>query len=108
MPIIDFKEIPLASGGVGRDKFELFAREFLEAIGFRIIVGPDRGVDAGRYLIVEELRTGVGGETRVKWLVSCKHKAHSGSSVTLEDERDIHDRSNTSMRRFSRILFDRA
>ena len=31
----------------------------------------------------------------VKWLVSCKHKAHSGASVTPEDEPDIHDRVRT-------------
>src|SRR5205823_3247505 len=51
--------------------------------------------DAGRDLIVEEVRTGVAGETRVRWLVSCKHKAHSGGSVTPEDEQDIHDRVRT-------------
>jgi hypothetical protein len=30
MPILDFKEIPLASKGPGRDQFELFARDLLE------------------------------------------------------------------------------
>jgi hypothetical protein len=95
MPILDFKEIPPATVGAARDRFELFAREFLESIGFRIVVGPDRGQDGGRDLIVEEMRTGIAGETRVRWLVSCKHKAHSGNSVTPEDERDIHDRVRT-------------
>lgn len=95
MPILDFKEIPPATGGAARDQFELFAREFLGSIGFKIVVGPDRGADAGRDLVIEELRTGVAGETRVRWLVSCKHKAHSGSSVTPEDEQDIHDRVRT-------------
>jgi hypothetical protein len=95
MPILDFKEIAPASRGAARDQFELFAREFLELVGFKIISGPDRGADAGRDLIVEEIRAGVVGETRVKWLVSCKHNAHSGNSVTPEDERDIHDRVRT-------------
>jgi hypothetical protein len=95
MPILDFREIPSAAGGAARDRFELFAREFLESVGFRIVVGPDRGPDAGRDLVVEEVRTGIAGETRVKWLVSCKHKAHSGNSVTPEDEQDIHDRVRT-------------
>jgi hypothetical protein len=95
MPVINFKEIPAASGGASQDQFELFAREFLDLIGFRIVVGPDRGPDAGRDLVVEEMRTGVAGETRVRWLVSCKHKAHSGNSVTPEDEADIHDRVRT-------------
>ena len=76
MPILDFKEIASSSGGQDRDQFELFAREFLEHLNFRIIEGPDRGPDAGRDLIVEETRTGVGGVTRVRWLVSCKHNAH--------------------------------
>jgi hypothetical protein len=47
-------------------------------------------------LIVEEIRAGIAGETRVKWLVSCKHKAHSGASVTPDDELDIHDRVRTN------------
>src|SRR6516165_8476247 len=48
--------------GAARDLFELFAREFLELMGFRTIVGPDRGADGRRDLIVEELRTGIAGE----------------------------------------------
>jgi hypothetical protein len=95
MPALNFKEIPDAGSGSGRDQFELFAREFLEFMGFKVIVGPDRGPDAGRDMVVEETRTGVGGETHVKWLVSCKHKAHSSTSVTPDDERDIHDRVKT-------------
>lgn len=95
MPLFDFKEIPTPSGGPYRDQFELFAREFLEFLGLKVLVGPDRGPDAGRDLIVEERRTGVAGETRVKWLVSCKHKAHSGAAVSPDDEADIHDRVST-------------
>lgn len=45
--------------------------------------------------IVEELRSGIAGETHVRWLVSCKHKAHSGASVNPSDESDIQDRLNT-------------
>ena len=95
MPVLDFREIPSAAAGAGRDQFELFAREFLGFVGLRPVVHPDRGADAGRDLIVEEIRTGVAGETRVRWLVSCKHKAHSGAAVGAEDERDIHDRVRT-------------
>jgi hypothetical protein len=95
MPVLDFREIPIPTVGATRDQFELFAREFLEFIGFKVIVGPDRGPDGGRDLVVLEARTGVAGETQVKWLVSCKHKAHSGASVTPEDEPDIYDRVRT-------------
>ena len=95
MPALDFKEIATAAAGSTRDQFELFAREFLELLGLKVLVGPDRGTDAGRDLIVEERRVGVAGETRVKWLVSCKHKAHSGAAVSPDDEPDIHDRVRT-------------
>lgn len=92
MPVLDFKEIPVASEGADRDSFELFARDFLSYYGYSVISGPDRGSDGGRDILVEETRTGIGGETIVKWLVSCKHKAKSGNSVTLSDEEDIVDR----------------
>jgi hypothetical protein len=95
MPVLDFKEIPTPVVGAARDQFELFAREYLEFLGFKVMVGPDRGPDGGRDLVVQETRTGIAGETLVKWLVSCKHKAHSGMSVTPEDEADIHDRVRT-------------
>jgi hypothetical protein len=93
MPILDFCEIPEAHKNSGKqDSFELFARDFLEYLGYKIVQGPDRGADGGKDLIVEEIRKGVGGKTVVKWLVSCKHKAHSGSSVGSSDEIDIVDR----------------
>ncbi|GAA0566706.1 hypothetical protein GCM10009416_00870 [Craurococcus roseus] len=95
MPALDFTEIPSASAGSLRDRFELFARELLEAEGFRILEQPDRGTDDGRDLIVEEERMGPGGTNRVRWLVSCKHKAHSGTSVFPSDEQNIRDRLGT-------------
>ena len=96
MPRLDFREIPQANLSTGnQDSFEMFAREFLELIGYKILSGPDRGSDLGRDLIILETRSGVGGETYVKWLVSCKHKAHSGQAVGLSDEQDITDRVKT-------------
>ena len=93
MAVLDFKEIPEAHIATGeQDTFELFARDFLEFIGYKIITDPDRGADGGVDLIVEESRTGVGGETIIRWLVSCKHKAHSGKSVTPTDDANIRDR----------------
>lgn len=91
--IIDFKEIPPANKGNGeQDRFEQFACDFLETIGFAIIRRPDRGPDGKKDLIVSDTRTGVGGQTTIKWLVSCKHNAHSGAAVKDTDEEDIYDR----------------
>ena len=93
MAILDFKEIPEAYVSSGmQDTFELFARDFLSFMGYKIITDPDRGPDGGVDLIVEEKRTGVGGETIIRWLVSCKHKAFSGKSVSSTDETNIRDR----------------
>jgi hypothetical protein len=93
MPVLDFKEIPQANLVNGmQDTFELFARDFFESLGFEVISGPDRGQDDGRDIIIVERRTGIVGLTEVKWLVSCKHKAHSGQSVQDSDEEDIRDR----------------
>jgi len=93
MAAIDFKEIPEAHLGGGlQDTFELFARDFLTHLGYVVTEDPSRGADGGKDLIVVERRSGVGGETSIRWLVSCKHKAHSGSSVTPQDEANIRDR----------------
>ncbi|MCI7344593.1 MAG: restriction endonuclease, partial [Fusobacterium necrophorum] len=93
MAIIDFKEIPQANIANGeQDIFELFAREFFHTIGFSIIQDPDRGQDGGRDIIVSEKRTGIIGDSDIKWLVSCKHKAHGGTAVNAGDEEDISDR----------------
>lgn len=95
MAALDFKEISQAHGGPLRDQFELFAREMLLSEGFRVIDHPDRGADGGRDLIVEEDRSGPGGSNVVRWLVSCKHKAHSGKSVAPTDEINVRDRLGT-------------
>jgi hypothetical protein len=93
MAALDFKEIPEAHRGGGlQDTFELFARDFLKVLGYEVLESPSRGADGGKDLVVVERRTGVGGETQVRWLVSCKHKAHSGASVNPTDELNIRDR----------------
>lgn len=95
--LLDFKEIPEAHKGGGlQDTFELFCREFLELLGLAIVQEPGRGADAGRDIIASEARSGVVGGTDFRWLVSCKHKAHSGSSVGETDEINISDRIKTS------------
>lgn len=93
MPVLEFTELREAHIASGeQDSFEMFARDFLDYLGYRIIGNPDRGADGGKDLVVEEKRVGVGGESCVRWLVSCKHKAHSGSSVKPPDEPNIRDR----------------
>lgn len=93
MPVLNFKEIPEAHVANGmQDTFELFARDFLSFMGFRVISAPDRGADGGKDIIAEETRVGVGGETTVKWLVSCKHNATSGKSVSSNVESNVSDR----------------
>lgn len=91
--IIDFKEIPQANTGDGlQDTFELFSRDYFEILGYEILQHPDRGADGKKDLIIQETRTGVSGTTKIKWLVSCKHYAHSGKSVSDTDEPNILDR----------------
>jgi hypothetical protein len=93
MPLLDFTEIPEAHVSSGKqDSFELFAAELLTILGYEIIDPPGRGADLGKDLIVAERRKGIGKETVVRWLVSCKHKAHSGRTVGLEDESNLLER----------------
>jgi len=93
MPVLDFKEIPEAHKGTGsQDTFELFARDCLKFLGYEIAEHPDRGADGGKDLIVIEQRSGIGGTTKIRWLVSCKHNAHSGTSVSPTVESNIRDR----------------
>lgn len=96
MPLLDFKEIAQANLANGlQDTFEMFARDFFVMLGFQIKEGPDRGQDGGRDLVITEKREGIFGDTEIDWLVSCKHKAHSGSSVMNNDEIDIKGRVET-------------
>lgn len=94
MPCIDFCEIPEAHVASGnQDAFELFARDFFaDILKFNILSEPNRGADGGKDILVEERQTGTLSESKTVWLVSCKHKAHSGKSVTPDDETNISDR----------------
>lgn len=89
---VDFKEIPPGNTADGQDQFELFARDFLDILTYDITTEPNRGSDGGRDFIVTETRRGIGGVTYVRWLVSCKHHAHSGTAVSPSDELNITDR----------------
>ena len=56
---IDFTEIAQANIANGdQDRFELFGREFLQEMGYRIEEHPDRGQDGGRdILAIEPFKT---------------------------------------------------
>lgn len=91
--ILDFKEIPEANSKNGlQDTFELFARDFLEYLGYKIITDPNRGPDGKVDLIVEEKYKGIATEMTFRWLVSCKHYAHTGKSVSDSNEINIQER----------------
>lgn len=97
MALLDFREIPKANEATGsQDTFELFARDALEDRGFKVVVGPARGADGGKDLIVEEMRAGLVEDTKVKWLVSCKHFAPTGQSVRPDDEKNVLERVKAS------------
>lgn len=91
---IGFTEIPAANkGGTDQDIFELFACDFLESVGYEIIQRPSRGPDGKKDLIVQSNSApGNTSDSKMKWLVSCKHFAHSGKGVSDTDEPDISDR----------------
>lgn len=77
--MIDFKE--LREDGVD---FEQLIRELLLAEGLEVHwtgVGPDGDKD----LIVIETYKGRLGSIKRKWVVQCKHNAHSGKSVSKDD-----------------------
>ncbi len=83
--MIDFKELP--QNGI---KFEQLIRELVIRSGFEAHwtgVGPD----GGRDLVITEKASGALAPFERKWLVSCKHNAHSEKSVGLPDITDITD-----------------
>ena len=91
--LLDFREIPQANVGGGlQDTFELFTRDFLAYLGYRIVQDPDRGADGKKDLIVDEIIKGITSEYTIRWLVSCKHYAHSGAAVKDSDEINISER----------------
>ena len=85
--MIDFSEIP-EDGEI----WELFARDFLQELGFIIEQPPDRGPDGGKDILVLERLKGNLGNYDFRWLVSCKHFANSKKSVQEKDEINIQER----------------
>jgi hypothetical protein len=86
--MINFTEIASNDG----ELWELFARDFLQELGFYIVSSPDRGPDGGKDLIITEELKGNLGNYKFRWLVSCKHFASSNRSVQETDEINIQER----------------
>jgi hypothetical protein len=83
--MLDFKEL----NKNGKD-FELLIRELLFSKGYKVYwsgVGPD----GGRDLVCIEERQSFFAPDKKRWLIQCKHNAHSGKSVGIEDLDDIVD-----------------
>ena len=65
--ILDFKEIPQANKGDElQDEFELFARDFLEFIGYKIIAVPDLGADGQKDFLLELTRKVIPGHSKMQ------------------------------------------
>ena len=84
--MINYKEISTS------DYWEMFARDFLQKLGFQIESPPDRGPDGGKDILAIEEIQGALYKGRMRWLVSCKHFANSGNSVSERDEPNILER----------------
>ncbi|QDT23524.1 restriction endonuclease [Gimesia chilikensis] len=85
--MIDYTEIDFRTDG-----WEQFARDFLVTRGFFIESTVDRGPDHGKDLLVTENLKGNLSSYQFRWLVSCKHNATSGKSVSEDDEPNILER----------------
>lgn len=83
--MLDFKE--LAKDG---QDFELLLRELLFNEGLRVY-WSGKGPDGGKDLICIEDNDGIFSPSSKTWLIQCKHKAHSESSVGVGDLDDIVD-----------------
>lgn len=91
--MLDFKEIPKANCSDYRsDEFEFFAEEFFQLLNFTIEGSPGRGADGGRDLIVSEIIPSHIVDSKRRWLVSCKHSAHSNRAISKKDELELLDR----------------
>jgi len=86
--MINYTEIP-TDGEI----WEQFAEEFLTSLGLSTDSPPDRGPDGGKDLLMTEVISGPVHTEPFRWLVSCKHYAQSGSSVSeISHEKNILER----------------
>lgn len=77
--MIDFTELPQDG-----DAFELLMRELLSHRGLEVY-WTGRGPDGGKDLICSERMIGNFDVSVKRWVVQCKHNAHSRSAVSCSD-----------------------
>lgn len=83
--MLDFKE--LAQDG---QDFELLIRELIFRQGFTVH-WSGKGADGGRDLVCIEKRGSFFEPDERRWLIQCKHNAHSSKSVGVKDLDEIAD-----------------
>lgn len=83
--MIDFRELP--KDGTA---FEQLVRELCLRAGLHP-VWSGKGQDQGRDIIITESITGPVAPIERRWLIQCKHNAHSGDSVGRNDVGNIVD-----------------
>ena len=77
--MIDFTELPQNG-----DAFELLMRDLLSHRGLEVY-WTGRGIDGGKDLICTERIIGNFDVSIKRWVVQCKHNAHSGKAVSQKD-----------------------
>jgi hypothetical protein len=75
--MIDLREI-----NQDGEVWEQFAEDFLSSAGLSTESPPDRGADGGKDILMLERVSGPMHTEAFRWLVSCKHTAHSGTAIS--------------------------
>jgi len=83
--MLDFKELPVSG-----DDFELLVRELLYNKGLEVY-WSGKGPDGGKDLLCIEKQDSYFKASSKRWLIQCKHNAHSGKAVGKGDLDSIVD-----------------
>ncbi len=81
---IKYKMLNFAELDSNGDDFELLVRELLYNKGLEVY-WSGKGPDGGRDLLCVEKYKSNFKDVRKRWLIQCKHNAHSGNSVGIND-----------------------
>ncbi|SEK33692.1 Restriction endonuclease [Pseudobutyrivibrio ruminis] len=81
---INYKSLDFCELDTSGDDFELLVREILYNEGYEVY-WSGKGPDGGKDLICVEKYNSIFKEGRKRWLIQCKHNAHSGNAVSNND-----------------------